>query len=107
MKIVPADGGGPIGTKRANKHNCMMLYYFPGACALADHIVLEWIGALYEPVRMSRASIKTLQALQSRRKDMAYHPTTSGWSHLLEGVFLGVSIPARNQKLNKMPGFSA
>jgi hypothetical protein len=83
MKIVPAGGGGPIGTKRANKQNCMMLYYFPGACALADHIVLEWIGALYETVRVSRASIKTLQALQSRQKDMDYHPTTSARSYLL------------------------
>ncbi len=36
----------------------MKLYYTPGACSLADHIVLEWIGASYEVVRMSHASIK-------------------------------------------------
>lgn len=37
----------------------MKLHYFPGSCALADHIVLEWIGAPYETVRMSAADVKS------------------------------------------------
>lgn len=58
MKSVPVGGESPIGVKRAKTRNTMTLYYFPGACALADHIVLEWVGAPYETVRMSHASIK-------------------------------------------------
>lgn len=37
----------------------MKLYYFPGACALADHIVLEWIGAPYEAIKLDRAALKS------------------------------------------------
>ena len=32
----------------------MKLHYLPGTCALADHIVLEWIGKPYEAVAVAR-----------------------------------------------------
>lgn len=41
----------------------MKLYYFTGACSLADHIVLEWVGAPYETVKMTLAGTKTPEYL--------------------------------------------
>ena len=32
----------------------MKLYYFPGSCALAPHVVLEWLGAEFEAARIQK-----------------------------------------------------
>ena len=36
----------------------MKLYCMPGACSLADHIVLEWVGADYELKKLEHDQIK-------------------------------------------------
>jgi glutathione S-transferase len=41
----------------------MKLYYFAGACSLADHIVLEWIGRPYEAQRTTHAMTKSPEYL--------------------------------------------
>ena len=39
----------------------MKLYYFPRSCALAPHIVLEWLGAEFEPVRIEKGDPEYLK----------------------------------------------
>ena len=41
----------------------MKLYYFPHACALADHIVLEWLGVPYQAIKLTPAGTKSPEYL--------------------------------------------
>ena len=39
----------------------MKLYYFPGSCALAPHIVLNWVGAEYDAIRITKGDPEFLR----------------------------------------------
>ncbi|MCY4239711.1 MAG: glutathione S-transferase N-terminal domain-containing protein [Rhodospirillaceae bacterium] len=42
----------------------MKLYYFQGSCALAPHIVLEWVGADYELSEVKRSDTRSPEFLK-------------------------------------------
>lgn len=37
----------------------MQLFYFPGACALAPHIILEWSGRPFDAIAVDKTELKT------------------------------------------------
>lgn len=60
-----------------------VLYYAVGACSLAPHIVLEWIGAPYEAVRVNYGSPELLAvnpagAVPTLREDDGWLLTQAG-----------------------------
>ena len=42
----------------------MKLYYIPGACSLAPHIVMEWIGKPYELQAVTKETVKSPEFLK-------------------------------------------
>ena len=79
----------------------MKLYYFPGACSLATHIVLEWLNIPYDTVKLDLASTKSpeylaLNPLEDReirvfaqflRQGGKNHPVESGRPQNLKLIF--------------------
>src|SRR5690606_23302769 len=59
--VLPCRRATPAGVLEENID--IKLYYFVGACSLADHIVLEWIGQPYETERMTPESVKAAEFL--------------------------------------------
>ena len=58
----------------------MKLYYMPGACSLASHIVLEWIGKPYETHKLSRDELKGPEFLQINPLGAVPALTDGGWT---------------------------
>lgn len=83
------------------------LYYAPGACSLAPHIVLEWIGAPYEAVKVQFGSKELLAvnpagAVPTLREDDGWLLTQAGaildylaHKHPQAGLSGGDSLRAR------------
>lgn len=57
----------------------MKLYYLPGACSLATHILLEWIGNPYETRKLSRDELKSDEYLEINPAGAVPALDVDGW----------------------------
>lgn len=57
----------------------MKLYYLPGACSLADHIVLEWIGKPYETKQVARDELRSPEYLKINPHGVVPALEHDGW----------------------------
>ena len=93
----------------------MQLYYFPGSCALAPHIVLEWLGADYEAVRIEKGDpeyrkINPLGVVPALAIDGRIHTQADAILHLLSELHPdaglgGHGTPEENYELNEWMAF--
>lgn len=66
----------------------MKLYTLPGACSLADHIVLEWIGAPYEAQVVTHAQMKQAEFLALNPAGAAPVLQVGDWALTQNGAIL-------------------
>ena len=64
----------------------LKLYYAPGACSLAPHVVLEWIGHPYEAIRVQYGSPELLKLNPSGAVPVL--DTGEGWTLTQAGAVL-------------------
>lgn len=67
----------------------MKLYYSPGACSLADHIALEWIGKPYEAVAVSSEQRKTPEYRKINPAGAVPALEHEGWALTQNSAILG------------------
>ncbi|MEO5827422.1 MAG: glutathione S-transferase N-terminal domain-containing protein [Luteimonas sp.] len=67
----------------------MKLYYSPGACSLADHIVLEWIGKPYEAIAVTSEQRKTPEYLKINPAGAVPALEQDGWTLTQNSAILG------------------
>lgn len=67
----------------------MKLYYMAGACSLAAHIVLEWIGKPYETHALSREALKEPAFLKINPLGAVPALTEGDWALTQNAAILG------------------
>lgn len=93
----------------------MQLYYFPGSCALAPHIVLEWLDADYEAVRIEKGDpeylkINSLGVAPALSIGGRIHTQADAILHLLSELHPDAGLgghgsPEENYELNEWMAF--
>ena len=93
----------------------MKLYYFPGSCALAPHIVLNWVGADFEAIRIEKGDpeyrkVNPLGVVPAIEYEGRIYTQADAILHWLAEMFPnyqlgGAGTPDSNYELNNWMAF--
>ena len=93
----------------------MRLFYFPGSCALAPHIALEWVGADFEAVRVAKGdadllAVNPLGVVPALERNGRIHTQADAILHLIADLYPdaglgGDGTPEGNYALNEWMAF--